>query len=136
LPVTNTEDLRRALLDTIDRKNIIIPNPPKNSWPPPVLLKYAGVKAWSAFARGAAVWGIEETGGNYQIAGYRTHRNGYWEKDPEKKIFPPRSTVEQVIDRMIAILQEPKVAKTALPRKFRSILVFRPAPTFTSDFPG
>ena len=107
MPVTNTEDLRRALLDTIDRKNIIIPNPPKNSWPPPVLLKYAGVKAWSAFARGAAVWSIKETGGNYQIAGYRTHRNGYWEKDPEQKInFPPRSTVEQVIDRMIAILQE------------------------------
>jgi hypothetical protein len=124
-------------LDTIDRKNIIIPNPPKNSWPPPVLLKYAGVKTWSAFARGAAVWSIEETGGNYQIVGYRTHRNGYWEKDPDQKIeLPPGSTVDQVIDRMIAILQEPKVAKTALPRKFRSILVFRPAPTFTSDFPG
>ncbi len=107
LPVTNTEGLRRALLDAIARKNIIIPNPPKDNWPPPVLLRYAGVKTWSAFARGAAVWSIEETGRNYQIVGYRTHRNGYWEKDPEQKIeFPPGSTADQVIDRMIAILQE------------------------------
>lgn len=52
LPVVNTDGLRRALLEAIARKNAIVPNPPKDDWPPPVLLKYAGAKTRSAFARG------------------------------------------------------------------------------------
>ena len=105
--VADTESLRRAFLDAIARKNAIVPPPPKDKWPPPVLLKYAGVKTWSAFARGAATWSIRETEGNYQIIGYRDHPDGYWAPDPEKKIdFPPGSRVEVVIDRMIAILQD------------------------------
>jgi hypothetical protein len=42
--VTDTDGLRRAFLDAIARKNAIVPPPPKDNWPPPVLLKYAGVK--------------------------------------------------------------------------------------------
>jgi hypothetical protein len=71
VPVTNTDGLRHALLDAIARKNAIVPPPPKDDWPPPVLLKYAGVKTWSAFARNAAVWSIEETDVNFLIVGYR-----------------------------------------------------------------
>jgi hypothetical protein len=38
--------------------------------------------------------------------GYRRHPDG-WREDPEQKIdLPVRSTVDDVIDRMIAILQE------------------------------
>ena len=107
LPVANTEGLHRAFLDTIARKNMIVPNPPKDDWPPPVLLKYAGAKTWSAFVRGASTWSLKERAGAYEIVGYRTHRQGYWEEDPDQKIeFPPGSTVDQVIDRMIAILQD------------------------------
>jgi hypothetical protein len=40
----DTEGLRRAFLDAIARKNAVVPPPPKDKWPPPVLLKYAGVK--------------------------------------------------------------------------------------------
>jgi len=106
LPVANTEGLRRAFLDAMARKNIIIRRP-KDNYPPPVLLKYAGVKNWSTFARGASVWSIEENDGSYQIVGYRTHPKGYWEQDTEEKTsFPPQSTVGDVIERMIAILQE------------------------------
>jgi len=98
--VADTVGLRRAFLDAIARKNAVVP-------PPPVLLKYAGVKTWSAFARGATTWSIDETDGNYQIIGYRDHPDGYWAPDPKQKIdFPPGSTVEVVIDRMIAILQD------------------------------
>ena len=82
--------LRRAFLDAIARENAIVPPPPKDKWPPPVLLKYAGVKTWSAFARGATTWSIDETDGNYQIIGYRDHPDGYWAPDPKQKIdFPP-----------------------------------------------
>ena len=69
--VVDTDGLRRAFLDAIARKNAIVPPPPKDKWPPPVLLKYAGVKTWSAFARSAAVWSIQETDGNFLISGHR-----------------------------------------------------------------
>jgi len=105
-PVANTEGLRRAFSDAIARKNAIVPNPPKGNWPPPVLLKYAGVKTWSSFARNASQWSIEAEDGIYRIVGYRDHPDGYWVQDQNQKIqFPPGTAVGDVIDRMIAILQ-------------------------------
>jgi hypothetical protein len=107
VPVANTDGLRRALLDAIARKNVIVPPPPKDDWPPPVLLKYAGVKTWSAFTRGASGWSIEEKDGEHQIVGHRTHRDGYWVEDSDQKTdFPPDTTVDEVVARMIAILQD------------------------------
>jgi hypothetical protein len=106
VPATNTEALRRALLEAIGRKNIVVPVP-KGKWPAPILLKYAGVRSWSAFARNASLWSIEEEGGVFQIVGYRKHPKGYWEQDPGQKThFPAGSTVDEVVDRMIVILQD------------------------------
>ena len=79
----------------------------KGKWPAPVLLKYAGVKTWAAFARDASVWNLEENDGVYRIVGHRVHAKGYWVEDPAQKIeFPPGTTIDGVIDRMIAILQD------------------------------
>ena len=106
MPVANTEGLRRAILDTIAQKNIIVPRP-TGKYPPPLLPKYAGVKTWSAFARDTSTWSIAEADGVYQIVGYRTHPKGYWEEDPEQQInFAPGTPIDSVIDRVIAILQE------------------------------
>jgi hypothetical protein len=45
--------------------------------------------------------------GAYQILGYRKHPKGYWEEDQSQKIqFPQQATIDDVVDRMIAILQE------------------------------
>jgi hypothetical protein len=105
VPIAHADGLRRAFEDTIARKNTIVPRP-KGEWPPPLLPKYAGVKTWSAFARDTSTWSIEETDGVYQIVGYRMHPKGYWEQDPDQKIpFPQGTTVNDVITRMIAILQ-------------------------------
>jgi hypothetical protein len=107
IPVGDTNALRRAFVAAIARVNAIVPNQPKDDWPPPVLLKYTGDKNWSAFKRGASHWDIQDKAGSYQIVGHRTHRKGYWEPDPDQKIeFPPGTTVDHVVDRMIAILQE------------------------------
>lgn len=107
VPAANADGLRRALLDTIARGNAVVPNPSEDKWPPPVLLKYAGARTWSAFARGASQWSIEGVDGNYQIVGFREHPKGYWVEDPERKIdFPTNSPVADLIDRMIAILQD------------------------------
>lgn len=107
VPVANTRALHRAFCDTIARKNAIVSNPPKDKWPAPVLPKYGGAKSWSAFARGASLWSIKESAGEYRIVGYRKHSGGYFEPDSEQVIeFPLGSSVDRVIDRMIEILQE------------------------------
>jgi hypothetical protein len=106
VPVANSEGLLRAFRDVIARENAPVP-PVKGKRPPPVLLKYAGVRSWSAFARGASTWNIEENDGLYQIVGYRVHPKGYWVEDPDQKIgFPHGTPVEDAIERMIAILQD------------------------------
>jgi hypothetical protein len=106
VPIANVDGLRRALAEAIARGNIIVPIP-KGKWPAPVVLKYAGVKTWSAFARDASPWSIEEEDGQYQIVGYRTHPKGYWQQDPEQKIrFPVGTAIDTVIDRMVVILQD------------------------------
>src|SRR6185437_116943 len=107
IPLSNTDGVRRALLSAITRGNPSAPAYTSGNFPPPFLLKYAGVKNWSAFERGASTWGIEQTDGIYQIVGYRRSTKGYWEPDPDQKIpFPSGTSVDAVIDRMIAILQE------------------------------
>jgi hypothetical protein len=108
VPATDTEGVRRAFLDAIARKNVaVLPHVKGTKWPRPVLLKYAGVRSWSAFARGTSLWHIEGNEGAYKIIGNRLHPKGYWVEDRDQKIeFPPGSTTDDVIDRMIAILQE------------------------------
>lgn len=103
--VSDTENLRHALLDAIGRKNIDVV-PIKGKRPPPVLPKYAAVKTWAAFDRNASTWNIKEDNGNYRIGGYRRHADGYWVEDHEQEIeFPSGTTIDAVVDRMIAILQ-------------------------------
>jgi hypothetical protein len=99
--VSNADDLRRAFRETIARGNPPIgPYPRPN--PPPVVVKYAGVKN----ARGALPWSIDEENGIFQIIGRRRTLDG-WVEDPEQTIkFPVGTTLDQVIDRMIAILRE------------------------------
>jgi hypothetical protein len=106
-PVANTEGLRRAFSDAIARKNVFVPNPPKNKWPRPILLKYSGAKTWSAFARNALMWSIDEENGVYAIVAYREHSDGYWVQDKNRKTeFSPGTPVAVVVDRMIATLQD------------------------------
>jgi hypothetical protein len=106
-PAKNTEALRQALKASIARGNPVVPQPQRQQdWPPPVVLKYAGVKSWSAFERGLQVWDINESDGIFQIAGNVRGPHG-WVEDPKQTItFPPGTSVDDVIDRMIAILQE------------------------------
>jgi hypothetical protein len=108
VPLSDTDGVRRALQSAIARGNPPAPRYSPGNFPPPVVLKHAGVKSWSAFERGTLPWTIEQTDGTYQIIGYRRHpKRGYWESDPQQKItLPPGSTAGDVMDRIIAILQE------------------------------
>jgi hypothetical protein len=103
--VSDTEALRRALLDAIARGNVTLPRP-TGAWPAPVLVKHAGVRTWSEFARNTSLWSIEEENGIYQIVGYRRRPGGSWEQDAQQKTpFSPGATIDLVVDRMIAVLQ-------------------------------
>jgi hypothetical protein len=108
VPVSDSNAVRAALLDSLNRGNAIIPDrDPRDRDAPPAILKYARVRSWSAFFRTAFSWSIKQKDGVYQIVGCRKHPKGYWEEDQSQKIqFPPQATREDVVDRMIAILQE------------------------------
>jgi hypothetical protein len=105
--VTNTESLRQALLATIARGNPTVPRLRRSEYPPPVLLKYAGVKTWSAFDRDASLWTISEAGGHFVIIPYKKRPTGESVQDQDDKIeFPPGSSADVVIERIISILQQ------------------------------
>jgi hypothetical protein len=107
VPVADTEGLRRALRNTIPKQNPFVAPSFEDARKPPVLLKYTGDKSWPAFMRGTSPWSIYEKDGKYQIEGYRIHRKGYWEVDPDQTTeFPAGTKLDIVIDRLIAILQD------------------------------
>lgn len=107
VPAANSDALRTSLLDTIARGNPDVPMLKRREWPPPVVLKYAGVKSWSAFDRGMTLWGIEERDSIWHIVGKRKEASGARVDDPEQTIsFPPGTSVPDVVNRMIAVLQQ------------------------------
>ncbi len=106
VPLSNTEALRQALSDTIARGNPSVPDLPGSQWPPPVTLKHAGIKSWGEFNRGASYWGIEEDSGMFCIKTYEKSATRGWKEDEEsRETFPAGTPGDDVINRMIAILQ-------------------------------
>jgi hypothetical protein len=106
VPVAETANLRHAFQEIVARGNPIVPSLNRGDHPPSPLLKYAGVKTWSAFNRTARSWSIDERDGIYQIVGQRKGPHGGFVDDPEQTVtMPSGSTADDVIDRVIAILQ-------------------------------
>ena len=104
--VSDAEGIRRAIHATIARGNPPTPYYKQGIYPQPVVVKYAGVKSWSAFARGTSTWDINESDAKYKIVGRSLGRDG-WIEDPNQTIdFPSGTSIDAVIDRMIAILQD------------------------------
>jgi hypothetical protein len=108
IPVDDLDAVRQALRESLTRGNAIIPDPgPQELRAPPIILKYARVRSWSAFFRTAWTWSIRDDDDLFKIIGYRKHPKGYWEQDIEDEIrFPPGTNVDEVIDRVIVLLQQ------------------------------
>jgi hypothetical protein len=108
IPLADLDSVRQALRESQKRGNAVVPDrAPQDRDAPPVILKYARVRSWSAFFRTASTWSIRDDDGLFKIIGYRKHPKRYWEQDPVQEInFPPGTTVDDLIERMIAILQE------------------------------
>jgi hypothetical protein len=104
VPVSNTGGLRTALQDTIRRGN---PAVEYDRSAPPVLCKYAGVKSWNTFARNASLWVMDDTNGVLRIEPNSRDSHGAFTPNKDAtETLPAGSTVDDLIDRMIAILQE------------------------------
>jgi hypothetical protein len=104
---SDIDGIRRALEETIARGNPTARLLRRSEYPPPLLLKYAAVKSWPAFERGMTFWIVKEEDGVFQIAGQSKRSDGGWRSDPKRTIvFSPTSTTDNVIDRMIGIVQE------------------------------
>jgi len=104
---SNIEAVRQSLQAALARGNPIVPVLRRREWPPPILLKYAGVKSWSAFERGMQFWTINGENGGFRIAGQKKQPDRMWRDDPEQKIaFPPGTTIDAVVERMIEIIQQ------------------------------
>lgn len=104
---SDIDGIRQALRTTIARGNPVVPMLRRSEWKPPVLLKYAGVKSWSAFERGMLFWTIKSTDTSFRIAGQKKQPNRMWNDDPEQTvILPSGATTDDVVERMITILQD------------------------------
>jgi hypothetical protein len=104
--MSNTSEVRSALQTMFSRGNPIVPMLRRSEIPPPVLLKYAGVKRWSEFERGMKFWNIKDRDGVFQILVEAKQPEGFWKADPKQTItLPPGTSVGEMIDRMIGILQ-------------------------------
>jgi hypothetical protein len=106
VPVADAVALTAAIKETMARGNPIIPTPKRDSWPEPVVLKYAKVKSWSAFEKEALNWEVVEEAGIYQINPGRRHPDGGWEDDPERiETLPEGAAIDDVAKRVVALVQ-------------------------------
>lgn len=107
VPVADIADLRRSVQEALARGNPEVPNLLRAEHGDPIIPKYAGVRTYSAFARPARHWLIDEKQGVYRIIGQRKLPRGGWVDDPAQTVtFSAGSSADDMIDRMIAILQE------------------------------
>lgn len=113
-PIYDTVALRRAFSETLARGNPKLSESIVSDPSPPVVMKYAGVKTWRTFVRHADLWGIDERNGTYEIVGYRRDPPNGWAHDKKRDVvFPGGTTADEVIERMIVILQSAAAAPSS-----------------------
>jgi len=110
-PVEQTENLRQAILAALARGNPPISlnetratlSDSKNS----AILRATQAKSWYVLDRQTkGLWGLVEKDGLYQIRVDQPTEIRGWHEDKSKRIqFPPGTAIEDVIDRLIAMIQ-------------------------------
>ena len=111
VPVEQTDGLRQAILKAMERGNPPISREQacarlgRKDHP---LLKATGARSWYALDRQTrGLWAIVEKDGVYQIRVDEPMQPRGWHEDKSKRIeFPPGTQVGDVIDRLIAMIQE------------------------------
>ena len=111
VPVEQTERLRQAILTAMGRGNPLMSlNDFKSlsgSRNPPMLVA-TGARSWHALDRQMrGSWSIKERSGTYEIRVDEPMQPRGWHEDETKRVeFPPGTPVQEVITRLIAMIQE------------------------------
>ena len=109
-PLDDSIALKQALSETIIRGNPSLPHLKRDEYPPPVLPKYAGMKSWTSFVRGASVWAISDEGRDFYTVTpmheVPQHR-GLVEDETRTVILPAGLAIGGICDRIIDILRSP-----------------------------
>lgn len=111
IPVEQAEELRKAILAAITRGNppitldevrVIVADSKKSA-----MLSATHAKSWYVLDRQTkGLWGIVEKDGHYEIRVDQPMETHGWHEDKSKRIlFPPEAPIEDVIDRVIAMIQ-------------------------------
>jgi hypothetical protein len=111
VPVKQTERLRQAIQAAIERGNPSISRDEarvrlhRKDDP---LLQATGARSWFALDRETkGLWGLIEKDGLYQIRVSQPMKTHGWHEDETKRVlFPPGTAIEDVIDRLIMMMQE------------------------------
>lgn len=91
-----------AMLRAINRGNPVIPTPTRDSFPEPVLLKYANMKSLAAFERSSESWKLSKREGAYLLAPYRPGKNGGSEEDPDRtEAIPAEMPLIAIVHRLV-----------------------------------
>jgi hypothetical protein len=106
VPVADEIGFRTIFQKLVAQGNPLIPNRPRNIRGESPILKLAGLKTFSAFARDTLVWGVEDLGGHYTILPYKDGKPRGWVPDRERKVeFAPGTAEDEVADRLVSMIQ-------------------------------
>ena len=111
VPVEQTEGLRQAVLAAIERGNPPITRDQArallHSKDDPVL-KATGARSWNVLDRQTkGLWSIDGKDGVYQIRVDEPMQPRGWHEDKAKRVeFPSGTSIDDVITRLIAMIQE------------------------------
>jgi hypothetical protein len=111
VPVGQAGELRQAILAAIERGNPPITRDQARALihgKDDPLLKAAGARSWPVLDRQTqGLWSIEEKDGLYEIRVDEPMQPRGWHEDKTKRVkFPPGTPVDDVIERLIAMIQE------------------------------
>jgi hypothetical protein len=111
VPVQQTTQLRQAILSAMERGNPPISQAEANSLVgrrDHPLLKAAHTRSWHTLDRQTkGLWSVAEKGGLYQIRVKQPMQPRGWHEDKTERVeFPPGTPVDDVITRLIAMIQE------------------------------
>ena len=103
--VTETNELRQAIGETLARSIPIVPTPPRDAKLNNIL-EVTKLRSWSAFERDTVRWLIHEHQGNWKIAIQRSRKEGGGDDQSQLIVFPPGTSVDEVSDRLFQVIQE------------------------------
>lgn len=104
---SNTTGIVSAIEMAIERGNPIVPTPPRDNFPKPVILKYTTAKSWRSFEKSAIYWSIKFRTPSYHLVPYRRAKTGGFEADQTEtqKFSTPTEAASQLAK---AILTTPQ----------------------------